>query len=33
MNATTLNETYGETAPVLIITRHFNATPSRAFDV
>ena len=32
MNATALNETSGETAPVLIITRHFNAAPSRVFD-
>ena len=32
MNATTLNETPGETAPVLIITRHFNAVPSRVFN-
>jgi len=32
LNATTLNETSGETAPVLIITRHFNAAPSRVFD-
>ena len=32
MNTTTLNETSGETAPVLIITRHFNAAPSRVFD-